>query len=245
MCAGCRRTRQRNPAPPARRERVRCAALGARSLEEVIGETGLLEPRATRNERHATLDLAPLLAAHGDAPRASAGVRNAPRDPGTLATRMLADMRDAIDARSGGEFAYAIGNGDRAIGARYLRAFVEEMKASGFVADALARSGQSASVAPPMIAPYVACFPCGRYFVMPDRALVICDLLMLRLLSLLVRLLMAWELEPPLLPSSEEIWLRFGRDGVVAAEAEAAGTRRRATTKSIAALRLSAVIGRP
>ncbi len=94
------------------------AALGARSLEEVIGETGLLEPRATRNERHATLDLAPLLAAHGDAPRASAGVRNAPRDPGTLATRMLADMRDAIDARSGGEFAYAIGNGDRAIGAR-------------------------------------------------------------------------------------------------------------------------------
>ena len=94
------------------------AALGARSLEEVIGETGLLEPRATRNERHATLDLAPLLAAHGDAPRASAGVRNVPRDPGTLATRMLADMRDAIDARSGGEFAYAIGNGDRAIGAR-------------------------------------------------------------------------------------------------------------------------------
>jgi polar amino acid transport system substrate-binding protein len=38
---------------------------------------------------------------------------------------------------------------DRAIGARYLRAFVEEMKASGFVADALARSGQSATVAPP------------------------------------------------------------------------------------------------
>ena len=39
----------------------------------------------------------------------------------------------------------------RAIGARYLRAFVEEMKASGFVADALARSGQSASVAPPEV----------------------------------------------------------------------------------------------
>jgi polar amino acid transport system substrate-binding protein len=37
----------------------------------------------------------------------------------------------------------------RAAGARYLRAFVEEMKASGFVADALKRSGQSATVAPP------------------------------------------------------------------------------------------------
>jgi polar amino acid transport system substrate-binding protein len=38
----------------------------------------------------------------------------------------------------------------RDTGARYLRAFVEEMKASGFVADALKRSNQpDASVAPP------------------------------------------------------------------------------------------------
>jgi polar amino acid transport system substrate-binding protein len=38
----------------------------------------------------------------------------------------------------------------REAGARYLRAFVEEMKASGFVADALKRSNQpDASVAPP------------------------------------------------------------------------------------------------
>jgi polar amino acid transport system substrate-binding protein len=33
--------------------------------------------------------------------------------------------------------------------ARYLRSFVEEMKASGFVADSLKRSGQEATVAPP------------------------------------------------------------------------------------------------
>jgi polar amino acid transport system substrate-binding protein len=32
---------------------------------------------------------------------------------------------------------------------RYLAAFVEEMKASGFVADALTRAKQEASVAPP------------------------------------------------------------------------------------------------
>jgi polar amino acid transport system substrate-binding protein len=37
----------------------------------------------------------------------------------------------------------------RTAGAAYLRAFVEEMKASGFVAEALKRSGQSAAVAPP------------------------------------------------------------------------------------------------
>jgi polar amino acid transport system substrate-binding protein len=37
----------------------------------------------------------------------------------------------------------------RLAGAAYLRAFVEDMKASGFVAEALKRSGQSATVAPP------------------------------------------------------------------------------------------------
>ena len=37
----------------------------------------------------------------------------------------------------------------RIAGAQYLRAFVEEMKASGFVAEALKRSNQQAAVAPP------------------------------------------------------------------------------------------------
>jgi len=37
----------------------------------------------------------------------------------------------------------------RAAGAAYVRRFVEEMKANGFVADALKRSGQTAAVAPP------------------------------------------------------------------------------------------------
>lgn len=37
----------------------------------------------------------------------------------------------------------------RTAGAAYLRAFVEDMKANGFIADALKRSGQTASVAPP------------------------------------------------------------------------------------------------
>ena len=37
----------------------------------------------------------------------------------------------------------------RAAGAKYLAGFVEEMKASGFVAEALKRSGQVAQIAPP------------------------------------------------------------------------------------------------
>jgi len=39
----------------------------------------------------------------------------------------------------------------RLAGAAYLRGFVEEMKASGFVADAIKRSNQQATVAPPAI----------------------------------------------------------------------------------------------
>jgi polar amino acid transport system substrate-binding protein len=41
----------------------------------------------------------------------------------------------------------------RTAGAGYLRAFVEDVKASGFVADALKRSNQSALVAPPGMKP--------------------------------------------------------------------------------------------
>ena len=47
------------------------------------------------------------------------------------------DIRQAMGTKQG-----------RDIGARYLRAFVEEMKATGFVAEALKRSGQNATVAP-------------------------------------------------------------------------------------------------
>ena len=47
------------------------------------------------------------------------------------------DIRQAMGTKQG-----------RDIGARYLRGFVEEMKATGFVADALRRNGQSATVAP-------------------------------------------------------------------------------------------------
>lgn len=38
---------------------------------------------------------------------------------------------------------------DKPAGAAYVRAFIEDMKENGFVADALRRSGQTAPVAPP------------------------------------------------------------------------------------------------
>jgi polar amino acid transport system substrate-binding protein len=44
--------------------------------------------------------------------------------------------------------AMAAGKGKMA-GQRYLASFIEEMKASGFVADAIKRHGQAAAVAPP------------------------------------------------------------------------------------------------
>jgi polar amino acid transport system substrate-binding protein len=57
--------------------------------------------------------------------------------------RVLPDRFMAI------EQAMAIPKG-RDLGARYLRAFVEEMKETGFVAKALAATGQAdAAVAPP------------------------------------------------------------------------------------------------
>jgi polar amino acid transport system substrate-binding protein len=73
-----------------------------------------------------------------------------------------AGVREALDTYAKGhpevrvmpgafqEIRQAIGTPKgRTAGAAYLRRFVEEMKASGFVADALKRSGQTAPVAPP------------------------------------------------------------------------------------------------
>lgn len=74
---------------------------------------------------------------------AAAGVRQpledyARTDPSVRVMRdRFMDIRQAMGTPQG-----------RPAGAAYLKAFVEEMKASGFVADALKRSGQQATVAP-------------------------------------------------------------------------------------------------
>lgn len=74
---------------------------------------------------------------------AAAGVRQpledyARTDPDVRVMRdRFMDIRQAMGTPQG-----------RPAGAHYLKGFVEEMKASGFVADALKRSGQQATVAP-------------------------------------------------------------------------------------------------
>ena len=97
------------------------AALGARSLADIIGRTECLAvlPGATSKQRK--LDLAPILAAAGaksDAPRFCQTPRNAPFDRGELAERMVREMLPAITARSGGEWHYELSNHHRSIGAR-------------------------------------------------------------------------------------------------------------------------------
>ncbi len=97
------------------------AALGARSLAEIVGRTELLEPRAGLGTKQARLDLAPLLADGGapaDAPVRCEQERNRPFDRGELAERMVRDALPAVEAKTGGAFHYPIRNFNRSIGAR-------------------------------------------------------------------------------------------------------------------------------
>ena len=97
------------------------AALGCRSLREVIGRTEYLEVLQGATPKQKKLDLAPILSAAGlsaDAPQYCGTPSNAPFDKGELAERMVRDMLPAIEARSGGEWAYELKNYNRSIGAR-------------------------------------------------------------------------------------------------------------------------------
>jgi glutamate synthase (NADPH/NADH) large chain len=97
------------------------AALGVRSLDELIGRTGLLTIVEGETGRQRKLDLRPILSTAGiadDSPQYCLEARNEPFDRGELAERMLQDMKPAIDAKSGGTFEYRLQNRDRAIGAR-------------------------------------------------------------------------------------------------------------------------------
>ena len=97
------------------------AQLGVRSLEEIIGRTELLEPRAGGSERQRKLDLTPILSTAGlarDAAQYCTTPANAPFDQGALAERMVRDTLPAIEAKAGGEWTYDLSNFNRSIGAR-------------------------------------------------------------------------------------------------------------------------------
>lgn len=96
------------------------ARLGVRSLEELIGRSDLLEAAAGTTSKQASLDLQPILSAAGLV--SSSGQfctgSNPPHDRGLLAEQMVAAVLPAIEAKSGGTFAFDINNMNRSIGAR-------------------------------------------------------------------------------------------------------------------------------
>ena len=97
------------------------AALGVRSLADLIGRPEFLAPAEGRTPRQAKLDLAPLLATGGvpeETPRFCTVARNEPHDKGLLAEQMVADCTSAIRKKSGGVFRYEVKNVNRSIGAR-------------------------------------------------------------------------------------------------------------------------------
>jgi glutamate synthase (NADPH/NADH) large chain len=97
------------------------AALGVRRLEEIIGRTQHLEVLEGHTAKQRKLDLKPILSDAGlaaDAPRFCTAASNAPFDKGELAETMVKDMLGAIEAKSGGEWSYAVHNYNRSLGAR-------------------------------------------------------------------------------------------------------------------------------
>lgn len=97
------------------------AAVGVRSLSELVGRTDLLEMIEGATNKQKNIDLTPLLGSDlipADKPHTVQVERNNPYDEGAMAERMVADTLSAIENKTGGEFTYTIGNCDRSIGAR-------------------------------------------------------------------------------------------------------------------------------
>ncbi len=97
------------------------AQLGVRSLEELIGRTDLLEILDGYTDKQQNLDLSPILYKDPEAkdqPEFCVVESNDPFDKGEKAEQIVAATIDAIDAKSGGEFAFEVTNCDRSVGAR-------------------------------------------------------------------------------------------------------------------------------
>ncbi len=97
------------------------ARLGVRTLDELVGRVDLLECIDGTTEKQSKLDLSPIIYTDDlldSKPQICAVERNVPYDKGECAERMVAEVLPAIEAKSGGEFAFHITNCDRSIGAR-------------------------------------------------------------------------------------------------------------------------------
>ncbi|MGI9296090.1 MAG: glutamate synthase large subunit, partial [Pseudomonadales bacterium] len=97
------------------------ASLGVRKMEDLIGQTDLLERLPGLTDKQRNIDLSPLLSndyIESDAPQFCGTSSNDPFDKGELAERMVAATLPAIEGKQGGSFDFAVTNCDRSIGAR-------------------------------------------------------------------------------------------------------------------------------
>jgi glutamate synthase (NADPH) large chain len=130
------------------------AAMGVRSLAELIGHTELLEILPGETSKQRKLDLAPVLANSAlvsDKPQYCVDPRNDPFDKGALGEKMLRDMQEAIRSKSGGEFSYPVSNFHRSIGARVSGEIAKHwgntgMKAAPLIVNLKGTAGQSFGV---------------------------------------------------------------------------------------------------
>ncbi|RAP58190.1 glutamate synthase large subunit [Oleiagrimonas sp. MCCC 1A03011] len=110
------------------------ARLGAHSVEEIIGRTELLERIDAQLAGLEKIDLSPLLAhehGHRDMKPYCIRTRNPVRETSALVEAIQADTATAVAAGSGGRFAYAIRNADRAVGARLSGAIARQWGDAG------------------------------------------------------------------------------------------------------------------
>jgi glutamate synthase (NADPH/NADH) large chain len=125
----------------ARETRELLAALGARSMEELIGRADLAEARPGETPRQRRLDLKPLLDPGGLSAaeaRFCTEPRNPPFDEGLLNERMVTECRNAIEERRGGTFFYEVKNYHRSIGARLSGEIARRYGNLGMAANPLA-----------------------------------------------------------------------------------------------------------
>jgi len=96
------------------------ASMGYRSLQDVIGQTHLLDILEGKTDKQKKLDLSPILSDGGlvDKAQFCLAPQNDPYDKGLLAEKMVEDMLPTIESKTGGAFTYAVRNTDRSIGAR-------------------------------------------------------------------------------------------------------------------------------
>ena len=108
--------------------RAHLARLGFARLEDIIGRTDLLERLDVPLAGTGPLDLAPLLAREGGGHMKPYCIRarNPVRETSALVEAIQTDTAAAVAARSGGRFAYAITNADRAVGARLSGAIARQ-----------------------------------------------------------------------------------------------------------------------